>query len=638
MRLLLLGALWVHLATCVALVGAFFMLVVAGPSGAHTARGWDRTLVRWSRAAVLVAVGSGVVWLLVRTASFENRPAAALEPRAVWHALLDTWPGLVWLARHALLVVLGVFLAIPADVTERWNWMAARGQALLLATLALGLISTSSHAAAVVPRTVSAVAIDVLHLVATGFWAGGLLPLAVLLRMGGRDAGADALSYAVVAARRFSVAALILMLVLLVSGVANALAQVETMAGLLGTTHGRLLLTKLAILVPILVIAAVNRLHVLPALTTPRVTRRLAIFVAIEAGLALTLLAIAAAMTLTTPARHAEPVWPLPFRLSLEALLDATPRSRALVGSQLAVVGVVTLIAALVARRRRPSILAGAVALVLLGIGIGIPPLVVDAYPTTYRRPPLTYHVASIASGMAVYGEHCAGCHAPTGAGTPSGGDLRGPAIARRHAGELFWLVSHGAVPRGMPAFDGRLTEAQRWDVINFIRALGAADSARRLDREVEPDNAWLIPPDFAVAVGPLAPGALRDHRGRRMVLVVLYTLPASRARLHELARSYGLLSVLGVEIIAVPMHAPTDALTELGESPPILFPIVTDGAAEIVTTYRMFAPGSHAELLIDRQGYIRAIWRNAAVGLQMQVEKLNAEKDVPPFPDDHVH
>jgi hypothetical protein len=55
-------------------------------------------------------------------------------------------------------------------------------------------------------------------------------------------------------------------------------------------------------------------------------------------------------------------------------------------------------------------------------------------------------------------------------------------------------------------------------------------------------------------------------------------------------------------------------------------------------------APGPHAELLIDRQGYIRAIWRGDAGGMpeasavQAQVEKLNEEKSPPPFPDDHVH
>jgi hypothetical protein len=55
-----------------------------------------------------------------------------------------------------------------------------------------------------------------------------------------------------------------------------------------------------------------------------------------------------------------------------------------------------------------------------------------------------------------------------------------------------------------------------------------------------------------------------------------------------------------------------------------------------------MFAPGPHAEILIDRQGYIRAIWRGGVMPqasvVQVQVEKLNEEKSPPPFPDDHVH
>jgi putative copper resistance protein D len=628
----------VHLAALVALVGALFMLLLAGRGRTATAQAWDRTLVGYARWGVLVALASGFAALLLRTASFEDRAGAALEPRAVWQAVLDTWPGLVWLARHAVLVLLGVFIAIPADVADRWNWLVARGQALMLATLALVSISAASHAAAVTPGTTWAVAVDVTHLLGTGLWAGGLVAVGLLLRAVGRATGADALPYAVVAVRRFSTVALFVMLTLIGSGIASAVAQVETIAALAGTTHGRLLLAKIAVLVPILGIASVNRTRILPALSTPRAMRRLVVFVAIEAGLAIVLLALAAAMTLTTPARHAEPVWPLPFRLSLDALLDVPVRRRALVGSQLVVLGVVVLLVAIVARRRRVLVLVSALALVLLGTGVGIPPLVVDAYPTAYRRPPLTYHVGSIASGMAVYREHCAECHGPAGGGTTAGGDLRGPRTARRHAGELFWLVTHGAGARGMPGF-ARLPEPQRWEVINFIRALAAAQDSKRLGPEIDADNAWLIPPDFTVSVGPLAPGALRDHRGRRMVLVVLYSLPESRARLSELARGYGLLSVLGVEIVAVPMHGPTDALAELGAAPPVLFPVVTDGAADIVATYRMFAPGPHAEILVDRQGYIRAIWRDGGGrGLQAQVEKLNAEKDVPPFPDDHVH
>ena len=70
----------------------------------------------------------------------------------------------------------------------------------------------------------------------------------------------------------------------------------------------------------------------------------------------------------------------------------------------------------------------------------------------------------------------------------------------------------------------------------------------------------------------------------------------------------------------------------------------MTDGALDIVRAYRMFAPGPHAELLIDRQGYIRAIWKGdteampEATVLLGQVEQLNEERNVAPFPDDHIH
>ena len=649
MRALLLGALWTHLASGALLVGAFSMLLLAGPARSAGARRWERTLHRVARLLVLVALASGIAWLLARTALFENRAAAALDPRAIRHAVLDTWPGLVWLARHSLLVVLGVFLALRADLAARRDWLAARGEALLLAVLALALTSASSHAAAITPGALRAVAIDVAHLVGTGFWVGGLVALALLLRAAARDDGADARPYAVLTARRFSRAALLAMLVLTTSGVLSAITQVESVAGLVGTTHGRLLLAKLAVLVPILVLAALNRIRVLPALSAAAeagraAMRRLAAFVALEAVLALGILVLAAAMTLTTPARHGEPVWPLPFRLSPE-LMDAVPgaRWRALIGSQLAVSAAVALLVALLVRRGRGPVLACALGLGVAGAGVALPPLVVDAYPTTYKRPLLTYHATSIAAGMAVYGAHCASCHGAEGAGVPRA-DLRSAAIARRHAGELFWLINHGEAARGMPEFGSRLAEARRWEVINFIRALGAAEGAKSLGPRIEPDRAWLAAPDFTVSVGPLAPGALRDHRGRRMVLLVLYTLPASRARMTELARSYDVLTVTGVEVIAVSTHDAPEAIRELGASPPVLFPVITDGNAAIVATYRLLAPGPHAEILIDRQGYVRAIWRGdagampQAAAVQAQVEALNAEKSPPPFPDDHVH
>ena len=645
---LLLIVLWVHLAACVLLTGGFFAVLLGGLPHVPVARRWNERVVGWASALVLVALGSGMAWLLGRTALFENRPHAALELRAVWHAALDTWPGFVWLTRQGILIVLGVFLAMRPDVTERRNWIAARGEALLLAALALVLVSATSHAAATSPGAASAAAIDAAHLLGTGLWVGALAPLALLLASASQGGREDAL-YAVTATRRFSRAALVVVLVLIGSGVMNTILQVGSIAGLLGTTHGRLLLAKLAVLVPILALAAANRRYLLPAASATgdkrALLRRLAAFVGAEAGLAIVLLALAAAMTLTTPARHGDPTWPLPFRLSLDASLAPATKWRATLGSQVALIGLVALFASFLVRRRRAPMLIGALGLFAVGAGVGLPPLVVHAYPTTYRRPLVTYNASSIAAGMAIYHERCVSCHsaadAPTGPVVHPPVDLRVPPASRRLAGDLFWLVTHGS-PHGMPKFGDRLDDTQRWNLINFIKALGAANDSGRIGRQVDLP-AWLVAPDFTISVGPLLPGALRDYRGRRMVLLVLYTLPESRARMEELARSYPSLSVLGVEVIAVPTEDASGAIRQLGSSPPVLYPVVTAANTDIVGTYGLFAPGSHAEVLIDRQGYIRAIWREGAgmpgaAEVQSQVERLNEEKSPPPFPDDHVH
>jgi mono/diheme cytochrome c family protein/peroxiredoxin len=378
----------------------------------------------------------------------------------------------------------------------------------------------------------------------------------------------------------------------------------------------------------------------------------MALFIAIEAGLVLVLLGFATAMTVTTPALHDDPVWPWPVRISLDALpetavlrrLAQLPIAFVLAGSGLTILAIVLLL------RRRPILVIGTLFILASGgAAIALQPLMTKAYPTSFAHPPLSYTAGSIAEGMALYQTHCASCH-----GTPTA-DRKGPrgrtvdllasGRARRSAGDLFWLITHGRPDRGMPEFGSLLGEAQRWHLINFLRALGATTDQRRVSAAVVLDDAWLAAPDLTISVGPLTPTTLRDYSGKRMVLLVFYALPGSRSRMTELARHYGTLSVLGVEVVAVPPRSSPEAIAELGESPPVLFPVVTDGNEDITAAYRLFAPGTaHAELLIDRQGYIRAIWRSDQSGMpeadavQAQVERLNEEKSPPLLADDHVH
>jgi mono/diheme cytochrome c family protein/peroxiredoxin len=300
-----------------------------------------------------------------------------------------------------------------------------------------------------------------------------------------------------------------------------------------------------------------------------------------------------------------------------------------------ALAGLLLVLAALFAFRQRLFAAALVVVALALGAAAALRPLAVQAFPTSFAQAPVTYHAGSIATGARLYRERCATCHEAGGAV-----DLRSDAVRQRTAGELFWLIGHGHGPSA-PDLD----EARRWDLVNFIRAMDAASDPRAIGPKVEPDDGWLVAPDFTIAVGPLAPRSLRDFRGARMVLLVLYDLPASRDRMTELARRSGTLSVLGVEVVAVSPRSSPAAIGALGSNPPAYFPVVTAGNEDIASTYRLFAPGTaHAELLIDRQGYIRAIWRSDATGMpdaaavQAEVERLNAEKAPPPLPDDHVH
>jgi mono/diheme cytochrome c family protein/peroxiredoxin len=295
---------------------------------------------------------------------------------------------------------------------------------------------------------------------------------------------------------------------------------------------------------------------------------------------------------------------------------------------------------------------AGALVLVVTGGTMALMPLVVDAYPSTYQRPSAPYAVSSIASGAALYGAHCAVCHGRAAGGDGPAAprlprppaDLRAPHTGQHTAGDLFWWVSHGIERGGMPGFADALTEEQRWDVINYVRLLGAMESARWMGPKVDPGRAWLVAPDFSYSIGPSPARSLRDYRGSRHVLLVLYTLPASRARLAQLADIYQMLSTIGVEIIAVPTDASPDAIKRLGAEPRILFPVVTEGAPDILAVYQRFDAAPHAEILIDRQGYIRARSTSREAPerdvklLLAEIQELNAEKVEAPPADEHVH
>src|SRR2546428_3499939 len=482
-------------------VGAFAMTLLAGAPACPTAGAGQAGFLMRAGALLRMAFVFGPASLGWQTAVLEGRASAALDPAALLRVLLETQAGHVWLARHGLLILLAAWVALVPGRDDETDWLAARGQAALLGGAALVLLGAAGHAAAVEPGTLGALVVDGVHLLAASIWVGALLPLAALLRRAMTEAGADSRPYAVVAARRLSRTALLAVVVLAATGAANAWTFVGSVGGLLGTPYGRLLLLKLSVLAPILALAIANRRRLLPALSGDAVRvgrpalRMLAGFVTIEAVLALALLAVVAAMGVTAPARHEQPTWPLPFRLTLATIAGAGARLPVLIGSQVVVLGLVGLaIAALVSAGRRLIVVA-ARALLVTGLPFAGPPLAVDPYPTTYRRSDVPYSATSIAHGADLFRSDCAGCHGSTGAGDGRDArglprppaDLRSPHTGQHTAGDLYWWITAGVPGAAKPGVGPRVGGEGGWGLGEFLRPPRSAQGAEDPGPRVEP-------------------------------------------------------------------------------------------------------------------------------------------------------
>jgi mono/diheme cytochrome c family protein len=97
---------------------------------------------------------------------------------------------------------------------------------------------------------------------------------------------------------------------------------------------------------------------------------------------------------------------------------------------------------------------------------------------------PISADEASLARGEEIYTASCATCHGDGGMGDGPAGTALDPAPAPlAHTSQmlgddyLFWRISEGGIQApfnsAMPGWKEALDEQARWDVINYIRALG---------------------------------------------------------------------------------------------------------------------------------------------------------------------
>ncbi|HRH65350.1 MAG TPA: c-type cytochrome [Bacteroidia bacterium] len=86
---------------------------------------------------------------------------------------------------------------------------------------------------------------------------------------------------------------------------------------------------------------------------------------------------------------------------------------------------------------------------------------------------------ASIKEGKDLYAQHCKSCHGAKGLGDGtkaekidiSCGDFSSADMAKVTDGEMYWKTTEGRKP--MPSYKEKLSDNERWAVVNYIRTLG---------------------------------------------------------------------------------------------------------------------------------------------------------------------
>ncbi|SFI70755.1 copper transport protein [Bradyrhizobium sp. Gha] len=286
--LIWLSRVGLYLGLFVGVGGVFFGLWIA----------WSMMGMGVPRAALLVGLPSAIVSLGVVGLDLLGLPLTALATAAPWKIAFATSAG------PALLVAIAATLLALMALGRAWY---ARALALI-AFVGVGMsLAMTGHAATASPEVLTRPAVFV-HGLAVAFWIGALAPLAAL--------PSKPMPAMLPLLDRFSRIAMPVVAGLALTGVVLAIIQLEKPAALVDTSYGLILSVKLALVLFLLALAAINRFRLTPALAKDQAAApALKRSILLECGAALGIFAVVAGWRFTPPPRTIVPETPLAIHI-----------------------------------------------------------------------------------------------------------------------------------------------------------------------------------------------------------------------------------------------------------------------------------------------------------------------------------
>ena len=236
----------------IATVGLLLSATALAPSGKDgvLSQAGRRDAVRAARVAIIWDVLAGTQ-LFFQLALILGVPLSeALSPDVVstYANELDITRALLFMALLAVVVTVGAITASTTGATGSW---------LVVAVVAAALPGLAGHSSALGDHELATTA-GVTHMVSAVLWVGGLLALTMhALR---RDVSLKR------PLQRFSAIALTAIILLAVSGLANAYTRVDGIEQLLNTGYGQVTLMKVGLIIALAVIGFLLRQRVIPSL------------------------------------------------------------------------------------------------------------------------------------------------------------------------------------------------------------------------------------------------------------------------------------------------------------------------------------------------------------------------------------